>query len=169
MNEITIRTLSKQDVNGAALIRVEGWKQAYKGIIDNDYLNSLDIKKQITKFEQCIGNPNFIVAIINNKVVGFCRFIDNNSFSSNINYVDCELSAIYVHPDYKRKGIGSKMFNYAKNEFYKKNKKTMIIWCLQDNIKSIEFYKHMGGVIKESKLALIGDKEYKEIGIIFNI
>lgn len=169
MNEIIIRPLSNEDVVGAANIKINGWNSAYKGIIDENHLNSLDLDVQIKKFEKCVGDNNFIVAIKNNEVVGFCRFVFNNSLSPNIDYIDCELSAIYVHPELKGNGIGTKMFNYVLNEFDNNNKEKMILWCLQDNINSIEFYKHMGGIIKEIKSVLIGDKEYREVGIVYNI
>lgn len=169
MDEIIIRPLKKEDVVGAASIKINGWKEAYKGIVDDNHLESLSLEEQTKKFEKCIGDNNFIVAVLNNEVVGFCRFVFDNSFSSNIDYIDCELSAIYVHPNLKGKGIGTKMFNHVLKEFYNNDKETMILWCLKNNFNSIEFYKHMGGEIKELKLAQIGNKEYEEVGIVYNI
>ena len=61
------------------------------------------------------------------------------------------------------------MFEYVLNEFYNQNKNKMILWCIADNVNSIKFYKHMGGEIKESKLALIGNKKYEELGFIYNV
>lgn len=169
MNEILIRPLTAEDVRDAAEIRINGWKRAYKGIVDDKYLDTLNIDEQNKKFEKCIGNENFIVAIQNEEVVGFCRFVYDNSFSSNIDYVDCELTAIYVHPDFKGKGIGTKLFKYVLDRFNNQNKSTMILWCLADNINSINFYKHMGGEIQEVKQTTIGNKNYKEVGIVYNI
>lgn len=169
VDKIMIRTLTTEDVLSAAEIRVSGWKNAYKGIIDDEHLDSLSIEEQTKKFEKCVGNDNFIVAIYDGKVVGFCRFVYDNSFSPNIDYVDCELTAIYVHPDFKGKGIGSKLFQYVLDRFNNQNKTTMILWCLADNINSIKFYKHMGGDIKEKKQAIIGNKNYEEVGIVYNV
>ena len=101
----------------------------------------------------------------NEKVVGFCRF----EFSSELDNIDCELIAIYVHPKFKRYGIGTKMFDYVLNEFYIHGKKQMILWCLADNINSINFYKAMGGQIKEYKSVLIGEKNYEELGFVYNV
>ena len=169
MKEILIRTLTKDDVRGAAEIKANGWKTAYKGIIDQTYLNSLSVDDNEKKFENNIGDSNFIVAIEGDKVVGFCKFMNNNSFSPDIEYVDCELSAIYVHPDYKGNGIGTKMFEYVLNEFNSENKTTMILWCLKDNINSIKFYERMGGKIQEIRKVKIGDIEYDEVGIVYDI
>lgn len=169
MAKIVIRPLTSDDVVGAAEIRVNGWKNAYKGIVADEHLNFLNIEDQIIKFEKCVDSDNFIVAVESEKVLGFCRFVYDNSFSSNIDYVDCELTAIYVHPDFKGKGNGTKLFEYVLDNFNKQGKSTMILWCLADNINSINFYKHMGGEIRESKEATIGDKNYKEVGIVYNV
>lgn len=169
MDEIIIRALTAEDALGAAEIRVNGWKSAYKGIVDDEHLDSLSIEEQTKKFEKSVNSDNFVVAIQDGKVVGFCRFVYDNLFSPNIDYVDCELTAIYVHPDFKGKGIGTKLFQYVLDRFNNQNKATMILWCLADNINSIKFYKHMGGEIKETKQATIGNKNYEEVGIIYNV
>lgn len=167
--QIEIRNLTVDDVAGAAQIKVDGWKEAYKGIIDDEFLNSLDVKPQIQQFAECVGSDNFIVAVLDGEVVGFCRFVYDNSLSPNIDYIDCELTAIYVRPDMKGQGIGSKMFKEVVKRFKGKNKTTMILWCLADNVSSVGFYKHMGGEIKEEKTVQLGDKNYKEVGIVYNI
>ena len=167
--KVEIRNLTIDDVPGAARIRVDGWRRAYDGIVDNEYLNSLDVEEQAQIFLKCVGSDNFIVAIMDGEVVGFCRFLFDNSFSPNINYVDCELMAIYTRPDLKGRGIGAKMFKDVVKRFKDKNKTTMIVWCLADNADSIEFYKHMGGEIKEEKMTRIGDREYREVGIVYKI
>lgn len=167
--EIIIRSLVADDVPSVARIRVDGWRKAYSGVVDDEYLNSLDVEEQARKFEKCIGSDNFIVAIMDGEVVGFCRFLYDNSFSPNIGYVNCELTAIYVRPDLKGRGVGAKMFKDVVKKFKNKNKTTMIIWCLADNADSIAFYKHMGGEIKEEKIVQIGDKDYREVGIVYNL
>ena len=167
--EIKIRNLAMGDVPSVARIRIDGWRKAYGGIVDGEYLNSLDVEEQAQKFVKCVGSDNFIVAIMDGEVVGFCRFLYDNSFSPNIDYVDCELTAIYVRPDLNGKGIGAEMFNDVVKKFKNRNKTNMIVWCLADNTDSIEFYKHIGGEIKEEKIVQIGDKNYKEVGIVYNL
>lgn len=169
MSDIIVRPFNKEEVKDVAKIRVKGWQESYKGIVDDEYLQSLDIEKQTEKFSEFINNDNFVVAVKDKKVVGFCRFINNNSFSPELDDIDCELTAIYTHPDYKNIGIGTKMFNYVTNIFKEENKKRMIIWCLKDNHKSLGFYKHMGAVEEKTTKKIIGNKEYDEIGLIYSI
>lgn len=167
MNDLIIRPLTKDDVAGAAEIKVNGWKTAYKGIIDDSVLNGLSYENYKIMFENFVGDETFLVAVLDGKVVGYCRY--SNESSSSLSYVDCELVAIYVHPNFKGKGIGTKMFNYVINLFNNQNKDNMILWCLEDNIDSLRFYENMGGEIQDTKVAQIGDKNYKELGIVYNI
>ena len=43
---ITIRNISEEDIPQVVDIQVEGWRIAYKGIIDDEFLTSMDKEKQ---------------------------------------------------------------------------------------------------------------------------
>ena len=169
MENIIIRNIKKKDIHEVVDIQINGWKTAYKGIIEDEYLDSMNKQEKIDKREKDYMKNGFIIAELNNDIVGFCRYIDNNSLSTEVEKADCELIAIYVKPNLKYKGIGTKLFQYVKNEFIKKEKNKMILWCLKDNEASKKFYKKMGGtIICERKIA-IGNKEYQEVCFLYNI
>lgn len=111
----------------------------------------------------------FIVAELNNQVVGFCRYIDSNKFTREISDIDCELLALYVKPNLKYNGIGTKLFQFVKNDFKSKHKRKMILWCLKDNDPSKKFYFKMGGEIIKERAIEIEGKEYLEVGFLLNI
>ena len=114
-------------------------------------------------------NGGFIVAELDNQVVGFCRYVDNNTFSPTIEEADCELTVIYVKPNLKGLGIGSKLFEYVLNEFFKLNKNLMVLWCFKDNEPTIKFYEKMGGRIIGEKTKEHGGKENTEVCFAYNI
>ena len=45
----------------------------------------------------------------------------------------------------------------------------MILWCLKDNMPSRGFYLKMGGELIGEKPITFGDKEYMEVGYVFNV
>jgi ribosomal protein S18 acetylase RimI-like enzyme len=152
-------------------IKIKGWKCAYKGIIDDKYLDNLnnEYETMIKKMEQNYMTNGFIIAEANGEVVGFCRYIFDNSFSPELENADCELCAMYVREDLKYYGIGTKMFRFVVNKFKEKNKTKMILWCLKDNEPAKKFYIKMGGkIIKERKVNL-GDKQYQECCFEYDI
>lgn len=169
MENIIIRKIEEKDIPSVVDIQVNGWKTSYKGIIDDDVLNSMNRDERIEKRKNDYKENGFVVAELNNQVVGFCRYIDSNKFTQDILDINCELLALYVNPDLKYNGIGTKLFQFVINEFKSKNKTKMILWCLKDNEPSKKFYTKMGGEIIKERAIKIGEKEYLEVGFRYNI
>lgn len=169
MGDIIIRNIEEKDIPAVVDIQIDGWKSAYKGIIDENILNSMNRNESIKKRRNDYGENGFIVAELNNQIVGFCRYIDSNKFTQDIVDIDCELLALYVKPNLKYNGIGTKLFQFVINEFKNNNKTKMILWCLKDNEPSKKFYTKMGGKIIKERIIEIGQKEYLEVGFEYNI
>lgn len=169
MENIVIRKVKEKDIPSVVDIQINGWKVAYKGIIDDNFLNSMDRNERIEKRKKDYKENGFIVAELNNEIVGFCRYIDNNNFTQEIADIDCELLAIYVKPNLKYNGIGTKMFQCVIDEFKRKNKAKMILWCLKDNEPAKKFYTKMSGKMVKEREIEIGNKNYFEVGFLYNI
>lgn len=169
MENIIIRSIKEKDIPRVVDIQIDGWKTAYKGIIDDSILNSMNRDKKIEKRNKDYKDNGFIVAESDKEVVGFCRYIDSNKFTQDILDIDCELLALYVKPELKYNGIGTKLFQFVIDEFKSKNKTKMILWCLKDNDPSKEFYKKMGGEIIKERVIEIEKQNYWEVGFVYNI
>lgn len=166
--EITIRNINVEDIPAVVDIQIEGWKTAYRGIIDDLFLDSVDRQSRIEQRKKDYKDGQFIVAVQNDEIVGFCRYYDN-VLSSDGQDCDCEIMALYVKPELKRQGIGKKMLNYAVSDFKNMGRNKMILWCLKENYPSRTFYEKMGGqIIGEHKIEF-GGKAYQEVGFCFDI
>ena len=169
MENVIIRNIEEKDIPSVVDIQINGWKSAYNRIIDDNVLNSMNRNERIAKRKNDYKENGFIVAELNNQVVGFCRYIDSNKFTQDIPNIDCELLALYVKPKLKYNGIGTRLFQFVINDFKSKNKNKMILWCLKDNESSKKFYIKMGGKIIKERAIEIGEKEYLEVGFEYNI
>lgn len=166
--EIVVRIITEEDIPAVVDIQVEGWKTAYKGIIDDAFLNLMDKQARIEQRKKDYKDGPFIVAVVDNEVVGFCRYY-YDVLSDDGQDCDSELMALYVKPELKKQGIGKTMFNYAINDLRNRGKSKMVLWCLKDNYPSRVFYEKMGGqVIGEHGIEL-GGKVYQEVGFRYNI
>ncbi|MBE5812479.1 MAG: GNAT family N-acetyltransferase [Clostridiales bacterium] len=164
--EIIIRNITEADIPVVVDIQVDGWRTAYKGIIDESFLNSMNKEERIEQRKSDYKKGNFIVAESDNEVIGFCRY-HRVAISPDGENFDCELMALYVKPELKQQGIGKAMFNYVVNDLTSKGKNKMILWCLKDNYPSRKFYEKMGGKVVGEHEIEIGGKAYQEVGFGF--
>lgn len=168
MNEITIENVKFEDLKQVAQINVQSWQETYKNIVDKDYLNNLSIEKRLEKLLNNYKEGPFLVAKKNNEVVGFCRYKEYNDEEIS-NEIDCELTVLYVKPELKNNGIGTKLINTVKKDLMRKNKKNMIVYCLKENKIGKDFYTKMEGKIIGEKEIEIGNKVYQEVAFKFNL
>ena len=166
--DIIIRNIEFDDIPSVVDIQMNGWKSAYKGIMDDELLDSMDRNKKIKKMKTNYQEDYFKVAEYNNEVVGFARYYSDNRFSPDYP-IDCEIVALYVKPEFKYHGIGTKLVNYIINEFKRMDKKKMIIWCLKENYPSRKFYEKLGGKIIGEKDFIRDEYKYPEVGYLYEL
>ena len=162
MNEIKIRKATLNDVLSISTIKVKGWQTAYKNIISDEYLDSMNIQKTVEKNINNFDRYQFIVAELKGEIVGFSRYTLYNT-SNEIKSADGEIFSIYVRPNLKRNGIGTAMFTYVMSQFKNNGNKSIILGCFKENYQSRAFYEKMGGKVIYEKQVERGDKEYPEV------
>jgi len=86
------------------------------------------------EIEEWINKGQILVYKEGNKIVGFIIY-DLNGGTLYLRYW-------FVHPDFREKKIGSKLFNY----FYSKgaHTKRQLFWVIESNENAIKRYKHYG-------------------------
>ena len=148
MEGIIIRNATIDDIERIADIKIEGWQTAYKGIIDDDFLDSMDREKEIEKRRNNVENGvNIIVAEKDKIIVGFCLYRNYNKDTDKYPNADCEISSLYITSKLKRNGIGRELMQYVISLLRKEGKKQMILGCLKENYSSRAFYEKMGGKV----------------------
>lgn len=170
-NSYEIRYNRLEDQEQMAHIKVDSWNETYKGIIDDDYLASLDYQIQTDRYIESFDEYkyNVLVAIEKetNKVIGYsCFSTTQNEFVPSS---DCELVSLYLAPGYTGKGIGNSLFRETIKILKGYNKRNMIIWCIKENKNAIKFYQKLGGNKITEKYAKIGSRVYPEYGFMFDI
>lgn len=166
-DDYVIRKNELKDQGQMARIKIDGWKTAYDKIIASKYLNSLDYTAQkeryISSFEEY--KDLVLVADRDGEILGYSCF----SYDDKSGKYDAELVSLYIKKSEAGKGIGSNLLIETAKELYSNGKKNMIVWCLTDNLKGIEFYEGLGGVNIDQKRVKIGDNYYEEYGFYFDL
>lgn len=169
LDNIIIRNAQKNDIEQIATIKVNGWKNAYDDIVDNKYLNNMSVDREINSYNNKYSLNDIYVAELNNKVIGFCRVYDYDNSKFEDSEIDCEIREIYVRPDIKRMGIGSKLFNYVLNHFKNNYKRKLYLGVFEDNYKSRRFYEKMGGTLYKNGFLEIDGIKYPIVSYIYDL
>lgn len=166
-----IRQAIEKDAIQIAELIVKGWQTAYKGLIDETFLKNLSTEKISKNFKQSIISQNtennIYVYEENGKILGIIRFGKPDDNTDNKH--NSEIHVLYVEPDLKRKGIGTKLFKYAKKYFINQEKQKLIIWCLKGNELAIRFYEKMGGQIVSERKTTVNNIEVEEVGLEYRL
>ena len=127
---------SDEEIKGKAYVHWKSWQDAYKGIVNQDFLNSLTLEKCE---ERAFKWPeNTFVAKDNGKIVGFsCYGKYRSEELSNTG----EIFAIYILEDYYGTGVGQALMQAGLGEL---DYPQVAVWVLKDNIRAIKFYEKCG-------------------------
>ncbi len=152
-----IRKANITDAKEIVKVNMLGWKETYKGIFPQKFLDSLNINDEnsIMKCEAKINE--YAVCEMDNKIVGIIRYGKNKK-----NYDDSygEVYALYVEKTYQHQGIGTKLIEFAFNEL-KHNFNSVLISTLVDNPAN-EFYKNIGGILIGNSNFILENNSYLE-------
>ena len=160
--EITIRQAEKEDVRQIAEILVEDWQTAYRGIMDDAFLDSMSADQryeiEVKRYQK------FIVAADGDEILGYAWLE-----ASDEEPADCEVIALYVRYAKRNRGIGKLLMRHAVDHFRETGKKKMIIWCLKENAESRKFYEKIGGKEFRTGSHNWGGKDYEMISYLYDI
>ena len=137
-----IRLANKNDIGLIAKIYTDSWKKTYKGMLPDDYLDSLSYEHSEEKLLNYIGvkGQNILVSTDeSNKVVAFASYKPYSEINKCL-----LLDSLHVSALYKGIGIGKelifKVADFAMNEGYK----SMTISVFKGNYKAENIYMHLG-------------------------
>ena len=147
----------------AKLIK-DAWNCAYKELISDEFLKNMNVEEMATKWKKNIEIDENIYVYEEEKILGIIKF-GKAETDENIGEIVC----LYVKTGETRKGIGTQLMEFAKNELIQEGYNKMIIWCLKGNEQGARFYKKCGGTkIKERDYIVKGIK-VREEGFIYDL
>ena len=137
----------------------ESWNYAYKGIVPQDYLESIPEGQWASHIEQA-GRKNLVMVqdgiIIGTSGFGKSRMAEMNGFG--------EIISLYFLPEYMGKGYGRLLLQAACSELKKMGFNQVFLWVLEENQSARCFYEKCGFVQTERCLfSNVGGKKLKEV------
>ncbi len=133
-----VRKARLSDIQEIALIHVQSWKSAFKGLMPDRYINSYTLVDRETEWLSILdsGSESVIIAEENNKLVGFL------SFSKNVNFL--YLSKLYLCPSIYGKGVGCLLMKQLESDAQLACIDLIRLYVLDSNQSAIKFYSKQG-------------------------
>ncbi len=143
---VVIRNAEIEDAAGIARVRAESWRSAYRGIVPDEFLDAIDVnewsERQRRNMEEVPDNLVSFVAETKGLVVGWAVGGPNRDVT--FDYAG-ELYAIYLLPEYQRRGIGLRLTAATVRWLVGEGLSSMILWVLRENHPARRFYEALGG------------------------
>ena len=159
------------DASGITKVKFDTWKTAYKGIIAEEYLQSLSYEDKEMNWRHRLENPThgariFIAETNQNKIVGFA-LATLEKYNPIVPLLQAdkfkgELCAIYVLEEFQHKKIGIELVKLVVKYFKEHGIDSMITWVLKQNPSS-KFYEKLGGRILGAQSIEIEGERYTKI------
>lgn len=123
-------------------IFIEIYRLAYKGLGEYAYTSPRDIENYFTWLFKRDRNGVF-KAILKGRVVGFLA-CDTNWISYVEGIEVGEIHEIFVHPEFRCRGIGKKLVEKGINYSKQRGRKICELWVGDRNELAKEFYRKLG-------------------------
>jgi GNAT superfamily N-acetyltransferase len=140
----TIRDANPDDALAVAGVHVRSWQAAYRGLMDDEFLDRLRPEDRAAgyRFDRADPTaPHTIVAEADGEIWGFaatgpCR--DEDAPRTG------ELYALYVEPPRWRTGTGRLLLDHATARFRDDGFEQAVLWVLRGNEGAERFYEAAG-------------------------
>lgn len=136
-----IRQAALSDVDAIARVHVKAWQTAYRGLMPDAYLDTLDESKRAAMWAKAVeqGAMLVLVATSGDTLVGFCSLLPSRDADATPNVG--EIVAIYVDPAFGRCGFGSSLVEGIVEAARLRNFTELTLWVLTDNAPARQFYE----------------------------
>lgn len=140
-----IREASEQDAPAISRIYAASWKAAYRGMVPQQFLDELSDDFWTNKFSTWLGSSTLRAGILQvDEVPAGCVAFGESRDEKLPEWG--EIVSIYLHPDFFRKGLGTKLLGYAANELKAAGYPACFLWVLRENRNAQNFYEKNGFV-----------------------
>ena len=159
-----VRRARMEDAHAIASVWAESWRDAYRGIVPDDYLNSIDVERWADRQRRYMGESHgaatTFVAEVDGRIVGWTSNGPNRDTSLPF---AGELYTLYISPEHQRRGIGRRLMKVAAKSLVEAGMASMLLWVLADNRNARRFYEAAGGRVADEQHVTFGGASLREV------
>lgn len=148
------------DAANLAQVHVASWQEAYRGLIDQSFLDSLDLTGRTETWDRILrqGRVRVLVAEADDRIVGFC------TVGRSAHEGWGEIYSIYLSPGHWGRGLGRDLLASGEQALSESGEERALLWVLDTNLRAREFYQRQGWVLgKPIRIEKFGDHDVTEV------
>jgi GNAT superfamily N-acetyltransferase len=160
--KVTVRKALSGDSRGIAVVHVDTWRTAYRGLVPAEYLASMEYGRSESMWERVLLDPkggSVYVAEQGSDIVGFAAYGPERSSDP---FYKGELYAIYVLAGKQRRGVGTQLLRSVAISLRSMGMESMIVWVLEDNPWG-RFYESLQGRRVRNRETKVGGVSLTEV------
>lgn len=139
--QFNLRPVNINDARAIATIGYNTWQDTYKGLIPDEFLDSIELHQQIAQCEEVIkkGASIIVASNVDNLIVGYCSFgVTRDPIHKN----EFEIYSIYVSKETRSCGLGGILLFEVERRM--STLKPILVRTLKDNVRSRKFLENNG-------------------------
>ncbi|GAB0166708.1 GNAT family N-acetyltransferase [Lysinibacillus sp. CTST325] len=162
-----IRKANIEDAQGIGKVHVDSWRTTYKGILPDDFLNSLSYEQRIELWKKNISDDTNYVLVAENEQEEIIGFATGGQRKTNSVPNASDLTSIYLLEEYQGMGIGKQLLKEVFAYFKQKGYEKVFVEVLAEN-KTRDFYEYYGAQYVNNVEIKIGGKIVEELIYVWN-
>lgn len=164
---IHIRLARRTDAAGIARVHERTWKEAYRGLLDSTYLDSLSERRLLARWRANLDrraedfDEQIFVASMGKEIIGFAM-----AGSSREAFApwEAEISMVYVLKENRGGGIGRALMKVSADHCIRRGMFSGGLWVLRDNGGARDFYETLKGEHAGRKMDSVGGQIVPLVG-----
>ena len=160
--DIAFREATASDSLAVAKAHVRSWRESFAGIVPQAFLDKMSIDQRAEAFEKRFSDDSYKMYVAGVPGRGIVGFADFGEPRERIGKYEGELYAIYLLPEFQRKGIGGRLFRLGVEFFISRGKGSMYLLALEVSPYR-KFYEKLGGQVIGKKSIVIEGLIYDEV------
>jgi ribosomal protein S18 acetylase RimI-like enzyme len=144
-SSIVIRPARAEDAEAIARVRVDSWRETYRGMIPQTYLDAMKLEESRALWEKVLtAGSNVVSVFVAEHGADIVGFASGNMLAEPKHGFDAELSAVYVRREFQGAGIGRRLVSETAVALSQRDASGLIVWVIAGNKRARTFYERLG-------------------------
>ena len=152
---VTVRAAERDDAKSIAVVHVQAWRDAYRGLMPQDYLDNQSVERRHEGWERILAETDWpragaFVAENGGGIIGFAHA--SPSRDDDASEAVGEVGAIYVLASAWGMGVGRALMTAAVNTLREARFTEATLWVLDTNARARSFYESAGWALEGAEI-----------------